>query len=85
MLGRLWELCSGTHCTPPQSEAYRRLWDGTPHAPPGGCVHLAEPTGELRACPTCRGIVRLKVFHCHHPAHPSTTLPECLRCPDREE
>jgi len=78
MLGLLWQLCQ-------QSEAYRRLWDGLPPHAHGPCRFLGPDTGQRRECDTCQGRVRLKVFHCQHPAHTTTTLTECARCPDREE
>jgi FkbM family methyltransferase len=28
------------------------------------CVHLGEPTGERRQCPTCAGVVQVKVMRC---------------------
>jgi hypothetical protein len=47
------------------------------------CQHLGEPTGETLGCPTCKGTVKLKLFHCHHPAHPEPiTLKFCRGCPD---
>jgi len=57
-----------------RSEAPRR-----PRAQP--CSFLGKETG-LRECPTCHGKVKLKVFDCHHPKHPETTISECQRCPD---
>ena len=60
-----------------------------PRPPP--CVHLGEPLREpdgtraTRACPTCAGLVRLKLWACGHPGHaadPTTTEPGCRACPD---
>lgn len=33
MVGRLWELCSGTNCSAELSERYRAAWDGLPIPP----------------------------------------------------
>jgi hypothetical protein len=49
----------------------------------GHCWYLGDGVG-LRGCDTCRGRVTTKVFACRHPAHESTTIQECLRCPDYE-
>jgi hypothetical protein len=48
---------------------------------------LLDGTGNqaVRACQTCRGNVRLKVFVCGHPGHagdPTTTLKACVTCRD---
>jgi hypothetical protein len=64
MVGRLWELCRGIHCTAAQSEAYRQAWDNPPPRPGRpACRHLGEAIRQ-EECPTCTGRVRLKVFAC---------------------
>jgi hypothetical protein len=88
MTGRLWELCAGVNCTPEESIAYRRLWDGLAAATPPKrslCVYLGADIGERRICPSCRGRVELKVLQCRHPTHtaePTTTVTDCSRCAD---
>jgi hypothetical protein len=57
---------------------YRVLWDQGKTR----CRHLGPETGETRECDTCQGRVRLKVFTCSHPAHGTTTVPECRHCAD---
>lgn len=47
------------------------------------CLHIGAQTGE-RPCLTCRGNVRMKVYHCSHPRHLDTTLRACGSCPDHE-
>lgn len=47
------------------------------------CMYLGEETSERKLCNTCKGKVALKVFACSHPAHGTTTLQDCRRCPDR--
>jgi hypothetical protein len=60
-------------------------------APP--CVYLGAtlpgPDGKpmVRLCGSCKGTVKLKVFHCLHPGHearPETTARECRSCSDYE-
>jgi hypothetical protein len=52
------------------------------------CVHLGDPTGEVRECETCAGRVRLKVRACS--VHGTCTEGQpvagsvfCGTCPDR--
>ncbi len=48
------------------------------------CIYLGEQTGE-KACGTCRGSVRQKVFQCRHEGHhEDTTILDCAACPDHE-
>lgn len=49
----------------------------------GPCWHLGDRIG-LRSCTSCRGNIQIKVFSCGHPDHESTTVKDCLRCPDYE-
>jgi hypothetical protein len=49
----------------------------------GRCWFLGEQVG-LRACPSCKGNVQIKVFDCRHADHEVTTLDECNLCPDYE-
>ncbi|MBL8795217.1 MAG: hypothetical protein JNM56_15030 [Planctomycetia bacterium] len=80
MIGRLWELCRGVHCTREQSERYRQWWDGQARLTP--CQHQGPATGDVRPCGSCPGRVALKVFFCLHPARPATTTAqECKLCP----
>lgn len=62
-----------------------------PHAPKVAnprnvsCAYLGKETGAMSACATCKGKVELKVLECHcpsHKEHPTTTKPDCWRCPD---
>lgn len=47
------------------------------------CQHLGAPTGDMEGCPTCKGVVKLRLFRCGHPAHPEPiTLKFCKECPD---
>jgi O-methyltransferase len=53
------------------------------------CIHLGEPTGETRTCPSCRGSVQVKLSRCS--VHGSCTThrvvsdtPCCVTCPDRD-
>ena len=53
----------------------------------GQCAHLGERTGETRACPTCAGVVQLKLFECvKHgvctPDKPVEGVACCAKCPD---
>jgi len=83
MVGRLWQLCAGVHCTAQQSAAYRRRWDGMGPIQTSACVDLGAATGEQRLCTSCRGRVALKLYVCRHPAHgPAVTLADCRRCAD---
>ncbi len=67
---------------PPPAE-FRAFPPVPPPLPRGLCHYLGEETG-LRECPSCRGMVRLKVFACHHPRHRETVLTECASCVDYE-
>jgi hypothetical protein len=67
----------------PPPEKFRLLPKEWPPKPRELCVFLAEQIG-LRDCPTCQGMVRVKVFACGHPAHRETTLAECAECPDHQ-
>lgn len=40
---------------------HMKRWGGFPPPP---CVHLGEPTGEVVACQTCAGTVKIKSFAC---------------------
>jgi len=70
--------------------AYRALWDA-PGPDPGrtrSCRHRGETRRE-QECPTCRGVVRLKVFACE--LHGECTIGRslagvacCATCPDYE-
>lgn len=58
-----------------------------PAAPPP-CPHLGKPTGDTVQCPTCSGVVHLKVFDCK--IHGTCTIGRpaaghgcCAGCPDR--
>jgi hypothetical protein len=68
--------------------AYRALLGPLPARSVGGgdgCRFLGDATGDTWSCPSCRGgQVRLKVYHCAHPAHPLVTLAHCRECPDKE-
>ena len=72
-------ICSRWREPPP--ETFRPF---PPPPPRGVCVHLGTEIG-LRDCPGCRGLVRIKVFACGHPAHRETTLGECVSCSDHQE
>jgi hypothetical protein len=50
----------------------------------GPCWYLGEFVG-LRECGSCRGQVQTKVFACRHPEHETTTVNDCLKCPDYEQ
>lgn len=67
---------------------------GVPPPPPGSdplpCRHFGAPTGETVDCPSCRGRVSLKLFHCagpHQQCTPEKAAPGvacCASCPDRD-
>jgi hypothetical protein len=50
----------------------------------GPCWYLGDYVG-LRECASCRGQVQVKVFECRHPEHETTTVNDCLQCPDYEQ
>lgn len=85
MVGRLWELCSGTNCDPEKSEAYRELWDNAKLVEQriGDCEYLGAVTGDVEECVTCAGRIRLKLFGCE--IHGTTTKRNCGTCPDWKE
>ena len=75
------------HCTrwqePPPDE-FRPFANHAGVVRHGPCWHLGEYVG-LRECASCRGHVQVKVFDCLHPDHETTTVDDCLRCPDYEQ
>jgi len=71
------------HREQPAPVAPRPFEPGKPRSALGPCRHLGDQIGE-RACLTCRGSVRLKVYGCGHPLHVETTLGECAACADYE-
>lgn len=67
---------------------YAALYGRPAPAPAAPCVHLGAPAGRTVACPSCRGRVELKLFHCD--VHGRCTLGRqapgvacCAGCPDR--
>jgi hypothetical protein len=73
------EICQMcTRWKEPPPEKFRPF---PPPKPRGRCVFRGAEIG-LRECTACRGVVRVKVFACAHPAHSETTLAECAACPD---
>lgn len=70
------------------SEEHNRAWGGPglrQTSPAMACRFLGEDTGQVRACPSCRGRVSLKLFRCHHPAHADPiALKDCYTCPDKQ-
>lgn len=69
MVGRLWELCSGTNCTAEMSDAYRAIWDAridsgeividrtpTPPPPSGPGTELSKLLKRfgIEPTPTCQ-------------------------------
>lgn len=65
---------------------YRALWAGS-SGPTIRCAHLGGPTGDVIACPSCRGRVLLKVFACSRYGRctPGKRVPDeasCVGCPD---
>jgi len=98
----LWD-GTATDKTADQCEAYRRMMllrpkPGTTTAKPSNghianvtaklsCMHLGEPTGELKQCQTCSGTVKLKILKCS--VHGECTIEKkldgkacCNGCPD---
>lgn len=74
---------------PPAPGAPEPAAAAAPHA--GPCAFLGPPVLDpggrqaTRQCPTCRGVVRLKLSRCHHPGHaadPTTTEAGCRDCGD---
>jgi len=59
--GVTWSNCK--HCPYSDRPPPRLIFDKRTGKTLPVCVHLGEPTGELRDCLTCQG-VRLKVFAC---------------------
>lgn len=65
--------------------------DGAPppiHIPELNCVHLGQPTGEMRKCPSCTGDVDVKLFGCA--IHTQCTVAKevadiacCAKCPNK--
>ncbi len=51
MIGRLWELCSGTNCDAATSERYRELWDSHPLLPSAAQPDAPLPVGFVLPLP----------------------------------
>ena len=94
--------CTCEQCTPGQpytpdqcrvcwlyhnDSAYRTLWNSQEaHSRNGPCIHRGDLLREDQ-CPSCRGVVRLKVFACG--LHTECTVARvltgcacCANCPD---
>jgi hypothetical protein len=72
----------------PGYEVVRALLSAAPYRPEP-CVRLGEPTGETRACKSCKGSVRLKLLACGKHGACTTDKPVpgvacCRTCPDRD-